>query len=340
MNILLFSAILLLTFALTAIILRYLIPVLKSHKMGQKILDIGPRWHKSKEGTPTMGGVSFVIASLVVFPAFFIPLAVMGKINNPTALFLTFGMALLNGMIGCIDDYTKFIKKQNEGLLAWQKYLLQFVVSAAYLVSMKLWGGLTTSLYLPYLNKYVDFGFAYYIVAVLLLTGITNSVNLADGIDGLASSETVIVGAFFAAAGKVSVLPMVSGTAISFYSALLIGCALGFLVYNFHPAKVFMGDTGSLFLGGTVAGLAFLLNNPLIVLVAGFIYVIESISVMLQVFWCKVFGHRLFKMSPIHHHFEKCGWGEIKIVTVFCIAALLFCILAYFGLRTDSFISF
>ena len=332
MNVLLFSAILLLTFALTAVILRFLIPVLKSHKMGQKILDIGPRWHKSKEGTPTMGGVSFVIASLIVFPAFFIPLACMGKISNPTALFLTFAMALLNGMIGCIDDYTKFIKKQNEGLLAWQKYLLQFVVSAVYLVSMKLWGGLSTSLYIPYLNKYVDFGFAYYIVAVLILTGITNSVNLADGIDGLASSETVIVGAFFAVAGKVGVLPMVSGTAISFYSALLIGCALGFLVYNFHPAKVFMGDTGSLFLGGTVAALAFAYDMPLILIPVGFVYICETMSDIIQVAYFKLtHGKRIFKMAPLHHHFELCGWSEVKLVAVFTTVSALCCIAAAFG---------
>ncbi len=319
--------ILVLTFILTVLCLRFLIPKLKSLKMGQKILDIGPRWHKSKEGTPTMGGLSFTAVSLLMILTVFVYLTLHGDLKDPLLLFVTFGMALFNGLIGCIDDYTKFIRKQNEGLKAYQKYFLQLICAGLYLYILRITGRITTSLYIPYFGVELEFGIFYYVIALLVITGIVNSVNLADGIDGLASSETAVVSAFFTLAGFLSANPD-----IAYFAALTLGGALGFLVYNFHPARVFMGDTGSLFFGGMMVGLAFLAGNPLIILIVGFMYVLESISVILQVLWVHLFGRRLFKMSPIHHHFERCGWSEIRIVSVFSLLTAVCCVLGWFGL--------
>lgn len=320
---------LVLTFALTVTTARLLIPGLKSHKMGQKILDIGPRWHKSKEGTPTMGGLSFIIASLfVVLTAGLYGCFIYNDNGAALKLALTLAMAYLNGLIGFLDDYMKFIKKQNEGLRAGQKFLLQLLVAGGYLLLMELSGSLDTSLYIPYADISVELGIVYYLFALVLLTGIVNSVNLTDGIDGLASTVTFIVAAFFAVAAF-----RFGAWETVFLSALTAGACLGFLVYNFYPARVFMGDTGSLFLGGLVVGAAFMINNPAIIFIAGLIYLIESASVMIQVTYFKLTGgKRFFKMAPIHHHFEKCGWSEIKIVAVFGVTTAVMCIAAYFGL--------
>ena len=326
---LLFILSLICTLIFTAVIERFLIPYLRSVKMQQKILDIGPRWHKSKEGTPTMGGLGFIAASIIVFAGFGVYMAVKDPSVNAWRLFSAFGYALLCGGIGIIDDYAKFFKKQNEGLKAWQKYLLQLFVSALFLLVLVSKGELTTGLYIPFTSSYLELGPFYYFVALVLLTGIMNSVNLTDGIDGLASSVTAVTGAFFAVAAFYCDI-----SAAKLLSAVDIGACLGFLVYNFYPARVFMGDTGSLFLGGAVVGLAFLINNPLIVIITGIVYVCESLSVILQVAYFKLtHGKRLFKLSPIHHHFEKCGWSEIKIVTVFSLVTLVFSILAFFGVR-------
>ncbi len=311
-----------LTLVLTALILRHLIPVLKSKKMGQKILDIGPRWHKSKEGTPTMGGLSFIAAFFVtIIPVIAFACANMGETLNIVPAVLTGLFALGNGVIGMIDDRTKFSKGKNEGLLAWQKYLLQLVLCSAYLFFMKWSGAITTELYLPFIHKSAELGIVYYPIALILLTGIVNSVNLSDGIDGLTSSETAVVAVFFSfTAFFTGILPL------AMFSGATLGCCLGFLVYNFHPARVFMGDTGSLFLGGLAVGMAFMAKNPLIILVAGFMYVLEAISDIIQVVYFKLtHGKRFFRMAPIHHHFEKCGWGEIKIVAVFSAVTLLLC---------------
>jgi len=315
-----------LTFALTALALRFLIPALKSLKLGLKILDIGPRWHKSKEGTPTMGGLSFIAACLLTSAVTATFMARSGGTEDCAALLLTLAMALCNGAIGVFDDMVKFSRKRNEGLKANQKYLLQLAVAGLYLFGMRLTGNLTTELFFPFFGFTFDFGPFYYVIALILITGIVNSVNLADGVDGLVSSETVVVGAFFAA-----VALYLGNLHAAFMAALVIGSCLGFLVYNFPPAKVFMGDTGSLFLGGMVTGLAFMLDNPLIILLAGLMYVAESVSVMIQVACFKLTGKRVFKMSPIHHHFELCGWSELKIDGVFTLITLLACAAAWFG---------
>lgn len=307
---------LILTFVATVLISRKLIPILKSHKMGQTILEIGPRWHKSKEGTPTMGGIAFIIPAIVFGGAGFAYLAVTDGVRRALPLLFTLLLGLAGGLIGCIDDMAKLKKKQNEGLTASQKFILQFVVSALYLLGMTLTCGIKTAIYIPFVGVELELGFFYYVVAILLLTGVINSVNLTDGIDGLASSVTLVVGLFFTAAGYMFADAEPDGTLLVLGAVIVGGCA-GFLVYNFYPARVFMGDTGSLFLGGLVVGGAFMMNNPLLVVVFGIVYIIETASVMLQVGFFKLtHGKRIFKMTPIHHHFEKCGWSEIKIVVV------------------------
>lgn len=315
------------TFGLTVLILKWLIPKLRSLKMGQTILDIGPRWHKSKEGTPTMGGLSFLVAMSAVILTVGVAAVITDNHAWAAKFFITYGMALCYALIGIWDDSLKIRKKENEGFSAGQKYLLQLFIAVIYLVAMKLWGGLTTELYFPYFDKAIDLGPFYYIVATLLITGVVNAANLTDGIDGLAASVTAVIGGFFAVAAFLSAqLPA------ALISAMVIGGCIGFLVYNFYPARVFMGDTGSLFLGGLAVGLAFLINNPLIVLLVGLIYVIEAASVIIQVGVYKLTKKRVFKMAPIHHHFEKCGWSEIKVVSVFSLVTAAVCVIAYFGL--------
>ena len=315
-------------FLLTWLILRKLIPVLKSRKIGQKIYEIGPRWHKGKEGTPIMGGLGFIIAAVVGLGVITGVYAYLGRAIELLPVWLTFTLALLNGLIGFFDDYTKLIKKQNQGFLAWQKLVLQFLVAIAYLWAMSACGFIDTALEIPYFGIEIELGIFYYFLAVLFIAGMVNSVNLTDGIDGLCSSVTAVIGAFFAVAAFVALKPE-----LAILPATVIGGTVGFLMYNFYPAKIFMDDTGSLYLGGAAVGMAFLADEPLIILIAGIIYLIEVVSVILQVGYFKItHGKRIFKMAPIHHHFEKCGWSEVKVVGVFTLITAIACVLAYFGL--------
>ena len=337
----LFAATLALTFGITALILRFLIPYLKSKKMGQKILDIGPRWHKSKEGTPTMGGIAFICAMTLVL-LIVMPIAFhYGEGGNLTYVLLAYGYALINGLIGVIDDKAKFKKGKNQGLTAGQKYLLQLFAACLFLfVGIKtgmIAGTASDLVYVPFIGNvaildHVVVRVLYYVFCLVLMTGMVNAVNLTDGIDGLASSVTMVVSLFYAVAS--ALVPGVSGGALLLSAATAGGCG-GFLVYNFYPAKVFMGDTGSLFLGGMVVALGFLIGNPAIVLLCGLMFVIEAFSVILQVGYFKLtHGKRLFKMAPIHHHFEKCGWSEIRIGVVFTIVTAIAAVLCLlFGLN-------
>lgn len=334
-----FIIVLLSVFALTAFLLRLIIPVLKSHKLGQPIKDIGPRWHKSKEGTPVMGGIGFILATLIVLLIISIVSWVRGTVAELVPLALALGLAVANGMIGFFDDYCKLLKKQNEGLKAYQKYLLQLVVAAVYLLFMSITGNLSTELFIPFVKKTIVLDgylkILYYAIALLLITGIVNSVNLTDGIDGLAASVTAVVGGFFAVlAFYISRTNHAAGRSLSLLSSSVVGGTLGFLVYNWNPARVFMGDTGSLYLGGAVVGAAFMLNRPLVILIVGFVYVFEAISVILQVGVFKLSGRkkRLFKMAPFHHHLEKCGWKEVTIVCVFTLLTVGFCVAAWFSI--------
>ena len=316
------------TFALTAVLTYFIIPILKGKKVKQHILEVGPRWHSSKEGTPTMGGIAFIMATLISLLGISIWFFVKGEQRELIPLALTLGLAVLNGMIGFFDDFCKLMKKQNQGLKAYQKFLLQVAVAILYLVAMKLCNCIDTELAIPYLGKSVQLGWFYYVFALLTIVGIVNSVNLTDGIDGLASSITLVVFVFFALAGIV----LYKNSSLTLISGAIIGAMLGFLIFNLNPAKVFMGDTGSLFLGGAVVGAAFIIEQPIIVFIVGGIYLLEVISVMLQVASFKLFSKRIFKMAPIHHHFEKCGWKENKIVLIFSAVTVILCVIAWFGI--------
>ena len=301
------------SFAITAIIGRYLIPFLHKLNFGQTILDIGPNWHKNKQGTPTMGGIMFVIGIVIATSAGGLLYAI-GHGLDSVSRFVFAGLlfALLNGGIGFIDDYVKVVKKRNLGLTAIQKLVLQFLAAAIYLFVMYLCKD-NTEILIPFVG-YVDLGFFYYIVMAVVLVGIVNAVNLTDGIDGLAGSVT-----FFACLFMMLIANVLGNhVANVLFAAAAAGGCLGFLIWNFHPAKCFMGDTGSLFLGAMVCAIALAMDMQLLLILIALVYLIEMFSVMLQVTYFKLtHGKRLFKMSPIHHHFEMCGWSEMKIVCVF-----------------------
>ena len=316
-------------FALTVAAERILIPILRSHKLGQKILDIGPRWHKSKEGTPIMGGLGFILAALVVMAVFFVVRGVQGRGAEYIPLALTLGLAVGNGAIGFVDDYCKLVRKQNEGLTWKQKLFLQLALATAYVVVMSYTGNLSTAVNLPFTDKTLELGWGFYPIAVIILAGVTNGGNITDGVDGLASGVTFVIGAFLAVCAF-----SVRDEQLGAVSAILVGATLGFLVYNFHPAKVFMGDTGSLFLGSLVIGCAFMMREPIVGLIVAAVYILEMLSSLLQVVYFRLtHGKRLFKMAPIHHHFEQCGWGENSIVLTFSLVEALFCVLAWFALH-------
>ncbi len=312
-NTLIISAVL--SFIIAAVSGPVLIPLLHRLKFGQEIREIGPSWHKKKSGTPTMGGFIFIIPVTLCTLLF-----ARTKLGVSLSLF-----ALCFGIVGFADDYIKVVKKRNLGLTEKQKFLLQLLFSVVFIVvsvyGLKL---IDTSIIIPVLNKEIDLGILYIPLALFVLIGCTNSVNLTDGVDGLASSVTVIVCAFFA-----FVSYMKGFYAITVVNTICAAALLGFLIFNRHPAKVFMGDTGSLFLGGIVCSSALLMKNPLILIVAGGVYVLETMSVILQVASFKLTGKRIFKMSPIHHHFEMCGWNEKRIVLVASLLSVILCITSY-----------
>ena len=315
------------SFLLTVVLSRCIIPILVAKKAGQPIRKEGPQNHMGKAGTPTMGGIAFIMAIAMVLTGISIWYAVSAKQNQLIPLALTMALAVMNGMIGFVDDYKKLIKKDNEGLKAGQKFFLQLVAAISYVVLLKLLGYIDTSLHIPFTSIDVELGMVYYLFAVILIVGVVNSVNLTDGLDGLASTVTLVVSCFF---GAVGLYYFEAPTAI--ISVALIGAMLGFLVFNHHPAKVFMGDTGSLFLGGAVTGIAFMINEPMIILICGGIYIFEAVSVMMQVGYFKLTHKRIFKCAPVHHHFEACGWSEVKVVTVFSLVTAILCVIAWFGI--------
>ena len=306
---------------LSAIFGRLLIPVLRALKAGQSIREVGPTWHNAKAGTPMMGGLMFIFAAvLVVILSAFV-------MEEYSAVYVLV-MALCFGFIGFLDDFTKIKYKRNLGLTSIQKALLQMAVSAIFLYVLYK-SGMSTDLYIPFVGVSIALHpIVYIFFAMFVMVGCDNAVNLTDGVDGLCGSVTIPVMAFFTAAaiaqGKhdLALLP-----------AALTGGLIAYLFYNWHPAKVFMGDTGSLFLGGVVCGLAFALEMPLILILVGIVYICETLSVILQVGYFKLtHGKRLFKMAPIHHHFEMCGWKEEKIVLTFTAVTAVMCVLAWFGI--------
>ena len=297
---------------------------LKKLKFGQKILEDGPTWHMNKQYTPTMGGIMF-IAGLVGALCACLPAIWAAADLRPV---LIFALSLIFGLIGMVDDYTKIKKKQNQGLTPLQKLLLQIAAAALFVTVLRSMGYITGHVYIPFVNVLWQVPwFLYLPCAIFVIVGAVNAVNLTDGIDGLAASVTAVVALFFSA------VFLALGDSSAVFSAGLLGALLGFLIYNKNPARVFMGDTGSLFLGGAVCGMAFACDLPLILVPVGLIYIAETLSDIIQVTYFKMtHGKRIFKMAPLHHHFEMCGWSEKKIVFVFTSITLVMCIVSYLGI--------
>lgn len=313
------------SFAATLVIGKFVLAELRKLKAGQEIREDGPKWHAGKAGTPTMGGIMFIIgAGVVTF--------VMGwkqMLGGEFAHLYVYLFALIFGLIGFVDDYRKVRQHQNEGLTAKQKFILQLAAAVVFLVLMRYEGLLTNELYIPFVNVTVTLNWIVYLVfAAFVIVGCVNAVNLTDGIDGLACSVTFVVMVFFTVAAA-----MWQAT-LALFPAALAGGLAAFFVYNHHPAKVFMGDTGSLFLGGAVAALGFALDMPLILIPVGIIYIAETLSDIIQVAYFKAtHGKRFFKMAPLHHHLELSGWSEAKLVAVFAGITLVCCVLAYLGIQ-------
>ena len=319
-------ALFLLTFLLTVLAELWLVPWLLKRRAGQPILEIGPSWHLKKAGTPTLGGLGFIFAILLSFGVIAIRSA-QSTVYSATPLALCLAYALSLAGIGFFDDWCKLKKRENKGLSAWQKYLLQILAACAFLLLAVRFFGVDDSVKLPFITRRFSLGFFYYPLALLFLTGMANALNLTDGVDGLLSSTTAVF------ALLLLVMGLVDGEQDALnIGALLLGSTLGFLCFNRHPAKVFMGDTGSLFLGGMVGGYGVLSGSLLLVLMACGVFVIETLSVMLQVAYFKITkGRRLFRMAPLHHHFEKCGFSEWRVVMLFSFTAVFFAVLAFFG---------
>ena len=310
-------------FVLAALLGSVYVPWLRKIKAGQEIKEIGPNWHKSKAGTPTMGGVLFITAVTAVVFSFGFPFIREGEL---AALFVLV-FSLFYGGIGFLDDYEKLKKKQNLGLSAKAKFLLQLVVAVALLYLLRLEGYLSPSLYVPFWGSTVDLPeIIYFPLAAFIIVGTVNAVNITDGIDGLAASVSVPVFVCYAA---IAFAWGVKFRSLAVFSAGLTGGLFGFLVYNFHPAKCFMGDTGSLFLGGAVCGMAFALDVPLILIPLCLIFILETLSDIIQVTYFKAtHGKRFFKMAPFHHHLEMGGWlghkwSEVQIVSLFAGISVL-----------------
>ena len=320
-------------FAVSALCGPVIIRTLRRLKFGQKILEDGPTWHLKKQNIPTMGGFIFFFG---ICAAMIVALIAFGTEGCGRWL-LVLAMATAFGGIGFIDDWCKIRKKQNKGLSARQKFLLQLAVAVLFITLMRLLGLVTPVLTVPFLNVSFRLPWVLYFVFMsFVIVGTDNAVNLTDGLDGLAASVTVAVMVFFAAAAHYLARVNPDGEtmrAFALLPAAVCGGLGGFLLYNFNPAKVFMGDTGSLFLGGLVAGMAFAIDLPLILIPVGLVYIVEVLSDIIQVLYFKLTGgKRFFKMAPIHHHFELCGYSERQIViTAFLITAAL-CVLSYFGI--------
>ena len=305
----------LISFAISAIMGPVIIPVLRRMKMGQTEREEGVKEHLKKAGTPTMGGVIFLL-SVVITSVFYLG-------SNPKIipiLFVTLGF----GIIGFIDDYLKVVMKRSDGLFPKQKMALQIVVTAIFAFYLVKFTDVSLAMLLPFTGgKYLDIGVLAIPLLFVAVIGTVNGVNFTDGLDGLASSVTVLVATFF------TVVAIGTKSGIEPVTCAVVGALLGFLLFNVYPASVFMGDTGSLALGGFVASTAYMLQMPIFIIIVGMIYLVEVLSVMIQVtYFKKTGGKRIFKMAPIHHHFELCGWSETRVVAVFSIITALLCLIA------------
>ena len=310
------------SYILSLVFGRLLLPLLRALKAGQSVREIGPVWHNNKAGTPLMGGLMFIGALIVCL------LINLPRTEDYTS-FYVLALSLCFGLVGFLDDFCKVKFKRDLGLTALQKALLQMAVSAIFLYLLYKQGSLTCDLYIPFIDvTFYVHPLVYIFFAMFVMVGCVNAVNLTDGIDGLSSSVTIPVMIFFTA---VSVA--MKRFDLALLPAALIGGLLAYLVFNFHPAQVFMGDTGSLFLGGVVCGMAFALDMPLVLIMVGFVYIVETVSDIIQIVYFKVtHGKRILKMAPIHHHFEMCGWNEEKIVFVFAAVSTIMCLIGWFSI--------
>lgn len=322
--------------ALTALSGIIIVPMLRKLKLKQVINEIGPTWHQEKNGIPTMGGLMLIIGSTL---GLIVALPLVGGVVSDTdplaGQILMLGMftTLAFSAVGFLDDYMKVSRKRNLGLSGTAKLIMQSVITIGFLVTLRLMDRLPTSVQLPFIGE-AEFGIFFYPLSFLLIVGMVNAVNLTDGIDGLASLVTLWV-----MCGYFVLLIMFDKYRLAIWAAALAGACVGFLFWNFYPAKVFMGDTGSMFLGGAVVSIGYCMGRPDIIIILGVVYLVEAFSVMLQRTVFKITkkrtgtGRRLFKMSPIHHHFEMMGWSEVKIDAVFSFVTLVCAILAIMYVR-------
>ncbi|MBQ8894942.1 MAG: phospho-N-acetylmuramoyl-pentapeptide-transferase [Clostridia bacterium] len=317
------------SFFLALILAPWILPFLRRLKCSQSILDIGPAWHKeTKQGTPTIGGLIFIIPTVLITAMF----AVSELLRGDYRLLICLVFVVLCGIVGFADDYVKVVKKRNKGLSVLQKTVPLMLIIALFLGVLYMTNIIENTIFIPYLNVKLHLSYFYFVLMIPLLFFFVNSVNLTDGLDGLVTGVSLpytisfIVIGFFLSAGS-------NNTGITAFAAALTGGLAAFLIYNFHPAKVFMGDTGSLFLGAAVVALAMAYDMPYFIIIGGIMYLIEGVSVVLQVgFYKLTHGKRLFKMTPIHHHFEMCKWSEVKIVSVFTAISAIGCLLALWGM--------
>ena len=293
------------------------IPLLRKLKFGQNIREEGPESHLKKAGTPTMGGILFILSSLIV-------MLILGYKFNDKAMIALYSLIAF-GFIGFLDDLLKILKKQSEGLKPGQKMILLLIFS----IALAIYGyyNLNTNLLIPFTSFEIQLVILYIPFVVIIYAATTNAVNLTDGLDGLATSVSILVLTFFTI-----VCFMMKETSLAVFCVVLIGGLIGFLKYNAYPAKIFMGDTGSLAIGGAISTVAIILEQPLLIIIVGGVYVFETLSVIIQVISFKLTGKRVFKMAPVHHHFEKCGWSEIKIVTVFSLITAVLCLIGFLAL--------
>ena len=310
-------------FAISAALCPVVIPFLHKLKFGQQVREVGPQAHLKKQGTPTMGGVVFVL-SVIITSLFYMK-------DYPKIipiLFMTVGF----GMVGFLDDYIKIVKKNSDGLSPKQKLLFQFVITGIFAYYLMTSNEVETGMLIPFTGGvengfYLELGWLFVPALFFIVLGTDNGVNFTDGLDGLCTSVTILVATFF------TVVAIGEDAGISPITGAVVGSLLGFLLFNVYPAKVFMGDTGSLALGGFVASSAFMMQMPLFIAIVGIIYLVEVLSVIIQVtYFKKTGGKRIFKMAPIHHHFELCGWSETRVVAVFSIVTAILCLIAYLGL--------
>ncbi len=314
---------LIITFIVSIILGIIIIPILRKLKVGQIERDDGPKSHLKKQGTPTMGGIIIIIAMVLVAIGICIYFTINGQITIAHKILPVLLLTLGFGMIGFIDDFKKLVLKNTKGLKPSYKMLGLLIISVAYVIYLIYVLKIGTQIYIPIWKQYIDLPIYLYIpFAILVILGTTNAVNLTDGIDGLASSVSAIILTCLTVIGI-----MFGQPEISVFGSIVIGAVLGFLMFNLHPAKVFMGDTGSLLLGGVISAIALYLKMPLLLLLIAIIPVIETISVIIQVVYFKKTGKRVFKMTPIHHHFELSGWTENKVVVIFSVITLIVCVI-------------